>query len=94
MFKVLSYMQVLSPANLVPNFEFAQTIFGWPTRVPSPQSVPAIMFSRPTSPAYLTRRCAISSGCSMKSLTCPNQSAPKAQSVPRLAPVDSAYRLR
>jgi hypothetical protein len=49
----------------------AQTIFGWSSRPPSPQSVPAMTLSRPTRLAYLTRRSATSSGCSMKSVAWP-----------------------
>src|SRR5207245_7623109 len=40
-----------------------------PAIVPKPQSVPAITFSRPTTPATLQIRCATSSGCSMKLVT-------------------------
>ena len=50
---------------------FAQAILPSATRGPRPQSVPPITFSRPTSFAYLARRCATSSGCSMKSLKWP-----------------------
>ena len=49
-------------------WNFAQAILGWPTRVPSPQSVLAITHSRPTRLAYCMRRSATNSGCSMKSV--------------------------
>ena len=49
----------------------AQTIYGWSSRPPSPQAVPAMTLSRPTRLAYLTRRSATSSGCSMKSVAWP-----------------------
>src|SRR6476646_10829262 len=42
---------------------FSQASCGW-IRPPSPQSVPAITFSRPTMFAYWTILSAISSGCS------------------------------
>ena len=58
----------LSVASCAPSamaWNLAQTISGW-RRPPSPQSVPAITFSRPTRLAYRTRRSATSSGCSTR----------------------------
>ena len=49
-------------------------MLGWissaPAKVAKPQSVPAMTFSRPTISAYLTMRCATSSGCSTSTVEC------------------------
>src|SRR4029450_5715569 len=61
-----SRVAIRAPSTSASNF--AHTTLGWisvdPANVAKPQSAPAMTFSRPTTFANLTIRCATTSGCS------------------------------